>query len=96
MLVPFSTQILVYISLLSLYYIQEFRNSIFAQYEHCITKLRQIAKMLNARMPKIVSGPEVLTPYVCESEANIRNLFAEAEEEDKQVCFENVIVSYIL
>lgn len=41
--------------------------------------------MLNARQPKIVSGPEVLDKYVGESEANIRKLFAEAEEEEKRV-----------
>ena len=46
---------------------------------------RQIAKMLNARTPKIVSGPEILDKYVGESEANIRKLFAEAEDEEKRV-----------
>lgn len=42
---------------------------------------RQIGKMLLAREPKIVNGPEVLNKYVGESEANIRNLFKDAEEE---------------
>lgn len=42
---------------------------------------RQIGKMLLAREPKIVNGPEVLNKYVGESEANIRALFKEAEEE---------------
>lgn len=42
---------------------------------------RQIGNMLLAREPKIVNGPEVLNKYVGESEANIRNLFKEAEEE---------------
>lgn len=42
---------------------------------------RQIGQMLLAREPKIVNGPEVLNKYVGESEANIRKLFAEAEEE---------------
>lgn len=46
---------------------------------------RQIGKMLNAREPKIVNGPEILNKYVGESEANIRKLFAEAEEEQKRV-----------
>ena len=50
--------------------------------------------MLNARQPKIVSGPEVLDKYVGESEANIRKLFAEAEEEEKRVRFEDIIVPY--
>lgn len=45
---------------------------------------RQIGKMLNAREPKIVNGPQILDKYVGESEANIRKLFAEAEEEWKR------------
>ncbi|CAG0913410.1 unnamed protein product [Notodromas monacha] len=43
---------------------------------------RQIGKMLNAREPKIVNGPQILDKYVGESEANIRRLFADAEEEE--------------
>jgi len=43
---------------------------------------RQIGKMLNAKEPKIVNGPEILDKYVGESEANIRKLFAEAEEDE--------------
>ncbi|XP_030206010.1 vesicle-fusing ATPase [Gadus morhua] len=46
---------------------------------------RQIGNMLNAREPKIVNGPEVLNKYVGESEANIRKLFADAEEEQKRL-----------
>ena len=46
---------------------------------------RQIGKMLNAKEPKIVNGPEILDKYVGESEANIRRLFAEAEEEEKRM-----------
>lgn len=46
---------------------------------------RQIGKMLNAREPKVVNGPEILNKYVGESEANIRKLFADAEEEQKRV-----------
>lgn len=46
---------------------------------------RQIGKMLNSREPKIVNGPQILDKYVGESEANIRKLFAEAEEEEKRV-----------
>ena len=45
---------------------------------------RQIGKMLNAREPKIVNGPELLNKYVGESEANMRKLFADAEEEWKR------------
>jgi vesicle-fusing ATPase len=42
---------------------------------------RQIAKCLKAREPKIVNGPEVFDKYVGQTEANIRDLFKEAEEE---------------
>lgn len=46
---------------------------------------RQIGKMLNAREPKIVNGPEILDKYVGESEANIRKLFADAEEDERKL-----------
>jgi vesicle-fusing ATPase len=46
---------------------------------------RQIGKMLNAREPKIINGPQILDKYVGESEKNIRMLFAEAEEEEQRV-----------
>lgn len=46
---------------------------------------RQIGKMLNSREPKIVNGPQILDKYVGESEANIRKLFADAEEEFKRM-----------
>ena len=46
---------------------------------------RQIGSMLNAREPKIVNGPQILDKYVGESEANIRRLFADAEEEEKRL-----------
>jgi vesicle-fusing ATPase len=42
---------------------------------------RQIGKMLNAREPKIVNGPEILNKFVGQSEENIRKLFADAEKE---------------
>lgn len=45
---------------------------------------RQIGKMLNAREPKIVNGPEVLNKFVGQSEENIRKLFADAEKEYKE------------
>ncbi|PNF29045.1 hypothetical protein B7P43_G14046 [Cryptotermes secundus] len=45
----------------------------------------QIGTMLNACEPKIVNGPQVLGKNVGESEANIRRLFADAEEEEKLV-----------
>ncbi|XP_033209339.1 vesicle-fusing ATPase 1-like [Belonocnema kinseyi] len=46
---------------------------------------RQIGKMLNAKEPKIVNGPQILDKYVGESEANVRRLFADAEEEEKKL-----------
>ena len=46
---------------------------------------RQIGKMLNSREPKIVNGPQILDKYVGESEANIRKLFQEAEDEEKRM-----------
>jgi len=42
---------------------------------------RQIGKMLNAREPKVVNGPEILNKYVGASEENVRKLFADAEKE---------------
>lgn len=45
---------------------------------------RQIGKMLNAREPKVVNGPEILNKYVGASEENIRKLFADAEKEYKE------------
>uniref|UniRef100_G1QDW8 Vesicle-fusing ATPase n=1 Tax=Myotis lucifugus TaxID=59463 RepID=G1QDW8_MYOLU len=46
---------------------------------------RQIGKMLNAREPKVVNGPEILGKDVRESGANIRKLFADAEEEQRKL-----------
>ncbi|KAL6927147.1 transport between ER and Golgi ATPase protein [Hanseniaspora valbyensis] len=44
---------------------------------------RKIGTMLNAKEPKIVNGPEILSKYVGSSEENIRNLFKDAEQEYK-------------
>jgi SpoVK/Ycf46/Vps4 family AAA+-type ATPase len=54
---------------------------------------RQIGKMLNAREPKIVNGPEILNKYVGQSEENIRKLFADAE---KDVCSSAIWLSSCL
>lgn len=48
--------------------------------------------MLNAREPKIVNGPQILDKYVGESEANIRKLFAEADDEEKKVRMHDFIL----
>jgi vesicle-fusing ATPase len=45
---------------------------------------RQIGKMLNAREPKVVNGPEILNKFVGQSEENIRKLFEDAEKEQKE------------
>lgn len=45
---------------------------------------RQIGKMLNAREPKVINGPEVLNKFVGQSEENIRKMFADAEKEYKE------------
>ncbi len=45
---------------------------------------RQIARMLNAKEPKIVNGPEVLNKYVGQSEENVRRLFSDAEREQTE------------
>lgn len=44
---------------------------------------RRIGKMLNAREPKVINGPEVLNKYVGQSEENVRKMFADAEKEYK-------------
>ncbi|CAN6915904.1 unnamed protein product [Brassica oleracea] len=44
---------------------------------------RQIGKMLNGKEPKIVNGPEVLNKFVGETEKNIRDLFADAENDQR-------------
>jgi vesicle-fusing ATPase len=51
---------------------------------------RQIGKMLNAKEPKIVNGPEILNKFVGQSEENIRKLFADAEKEVAPSCFINL------
>eukprot|EP01127_Copromyxa_protea_P001301 TRINITY_DN11326_c0_g1_i1.p1 TRINITY_DN11326_c0_g1~~TRINITY_DN11326_c0_g1_i1.p1 ORF type:complete len:748 (+),score=178.04 TRINITY_DN11326_c0_g1_i1:7-2250(+) len=45
---------------------------------------RQIGQMLNAREPKVVNGPSILNKFVGQSEENIRALFAEAEQEQRE------------
>ncbi|KAF5780898.1 putative vesicle-fusing ATPase [Helianthus annuus] len=44
---------------------------------------RQIGKMLNGKDPKIVNGPEVLSKFVGETEKNVRDLFADAEQDQR-------------
>ncbi|CAM6128015.1 unnamed protein product [Calypogeia fissa] len=44
---------------------------------------RQIGKMLNGKKPKIVNGPEILGKWLGESEQNVRELFQDAENDQK-------------
>ncbi|KAL5054241.1 hypothetical protein RYX36_034923 [Vicia faba] len=44
---------------------------------------RQIGKILNGKDPKIVNGPEVLSKFVGETEKNVRDLFADAEQDQR-------------
>jgi hypothetical protein len=52
---------------------------------------RQIGKMLNAREPKIVNGPEILNKFVGASEENVRKLFADAEKEVRAAVCSQVV-----
>lgn len=52
---------------------------------------RQIGKILNAREPKIINGPEVLDRYVGGSEEKIRALFADAEKEQAEMGDESML-----
>lgn len=45
---------------------------------------RSIGKALRAKEPKVVNGPEILNKYVGQSEQNVRELFAEAEADEKK------------
>ncbi|KAL3691429.1 hypothetical protein R1sor_005080 [Riccia sorocarpa] len=45
---------------------------------------RQIGKMLNGKEPKIVNGPEILSKFVGETEKNVRDLFADAERDQRE------------
>ena len=42
---------------------------------------REIARILRARPPKVISGPEILDKWVGEAERNVRALFYESERE---------------
>lgn len=42
---------------------------------------RQLAKVLHAKEPKIVNGPELFNKFVGETEANVRKLFEDAKKD---------------
>ncbi|CAK4865826.1 unnamed protein product [Aphanomyces euteiches] len=46
---------------------------------------RQIGKVLNAKEPKVVNGPEILDKFVGESERKIRDLFSDARREQEEM-----------
>ncbi|KAF0698751.1 Aste57867_10656 [Aphanomyces stellatus] len=46
---------------------------------------RQIGRVLNAKEPKVVNGPEILDKFVGESERKIRELFADARREQDEM-----------
>lgn len=46
---------------------------------------RELARLLGARPPQIVNGPEILDKFIGEAEKRVRNLFAPAEMEYAQV-----------
>jgi len=46
---------------------------------------RELAKLLGAREPQIVNGPEILDKFIGEAEKRVRDLFAPAEAEYAQV-----------
>lgn len=45
---------------------------------------RELAKLLGAREPQIVNGPEILDRFIGEAERKVRDLFAPAEQEYKE------------
>ena len=57
---------------------------------------RQIGKMLNAREPKVVNGPEILNKFVGQSEENIRKLFADAEKEVRRSCQVGLSLNFLM
>lgn len=42
---------------------------------------RQLGKVLHAKEPKIVNGPELFNKYVGETEKNVRELFDDAKKD---------------
>ena len=42
---------------------------------------RELARILGAREPQIVNGPEILDKFIGEAEKKVRDLFAPAERE---------------
>lgn len=50
---------------------------------------RQLAKVLHAKEPKIVNGPELFNKFVGETEANVRKLFDDARNDQAKLAEES-------
>jgi vesicle-fusing ATPase len=46
---------------------------------------RELSKALHSKEPKIVNGPEIMDKYVGESERKIRELFADAKQDEEEL-----------
>ena len=46
---------------------------------------RELSKALNSKEPKIVNGPEIMDKYQGESERKIRELFADAKQDEEEL-----------
>ena len=49
------------------------------------TLARELSRLLGAREPQIVNGPEILDKFIGEAERRVRDLFAPAEREYDEV-----------
>ena len=57
----------------------------FPQLKRKTLLARELARLLGAREPQIVNGPEILDKYIGEAEKRVRALFLPAEQEYAQV-----------
>jgi SpoVK/Ycf46/Vps4 family AAA+-type ATPase len=57
---------------------------------------RELARLLGAREPQIVNGPEILDKFIGEAEKKVRALFAPAEQEYAQVGDDSALHMIIL
>lgn len=46
---------------------------------------RELSKVLRSKEPKLVNGPEIFDKYVGQAEKNIRELFSDAMEDEKNL-----------
>ncbi|KAK1640671.1 P-loop containing nucleoside triphosphate hydrolase protein [Colletotrichum phormii] len=50
---------------------------------------RKISQMLGVHKPKIINGPEIMNSFVGKSEENMRDIFAEAQDDDIKLGMES-------